>query len=275
MSMDQSAIREITANAVAISGSAAQALAVISKDHRPVLALPDNFKIQDLEGYLPHRTRTRGAYNTSAIACFADYCKAYQEFPVFVDEESMKAVALLNYTVDGQPGHCDHTATLSLRKTAPFKALLSMNGSPAGQRKLAEWMEDWRDFITCQEVQGGPALNIAAVIASIRKVTVEATSKKDSAIGSFSSEKSDLERLEAKGEALPGFIEFTCAPYQDLPARSFTMRVALHAEGDVRFSLHIIQLEMHEQEMAIEMGEKIKSSMDGNKANIVIGTFKP
>lgn len=273
MSMDKSAIQEITNNAIAATRVAASAMSDCSPGYVPVVALPKDFQINILEKYLPNRTRLRGEFSTSEITAFAKYCPQDQAFPVFVDEEKMKAVAVLNFGTDDLPGHCDHTATLALRKTAPFRALLAINGHPALQRSLAEWMEDWRDFIKCTEVQGGSAINIAQAIASVRKITVEATSKKDSAVGSFSEEKSDFERLEAKGDALPSFIEFTCEPYQGLPARTFVMRVAIHTAGEVKFTLHTIQLELHEQEMAAQMAEEIRKAMQSKQANILLGAF--
>lgn len=171
---------------------------------------------------------------------------------MFIDDSSLSATAIFNMGTKDAPGHCDHKALLTLKKTAPYSALLSISGVQMDQRTLAEWMEDWRDYIICLEnIDNCVQIDIVKAIASIRKMTVAAKSETQSAVGSFSSEKSDFEKIEAKGDALPSFIEFTCEPYQSLPMRIFTLRLSVHINtNDVRFVLRIIKQEQNAQEMA-------------------------
>ena len=61
----------------------------------------------------------------------------------------MSAAAILNFGTTDAPGHCDSKATVKLDQTAPYTALLEIVNKRLTQRELAEFIEDWRSFITC------------------------------------------------------------------------------------------------------------------------------
>lgn len=274
MSMDKSAIQEINGTAIAATDAFNKAIERTPEGTIPAVALPKDFQLLDLERYLPSRVRIRGSFKTSQIAEFAEFCQSPSPFPVFVNEAAMSATAILNIGTHEAPGHCDHTAQLTLLKTAPYNALLRINGQNINQRTLAEWLEDWRDNITCHEILDGPTINIATAIASVRKMTVASQAEKSSTVGNFSSEKSDFEKIEAKAEALPSFIAFKCEPYQSLQQREFILRVAVHTDPNaVGFTLRIIKQEQHEQEMAGDLATEIKTALNEKNATVHVGTY--
>lgn len=277
--MDKPAIQEISNNAIAAALVATKAINQSEFAHNPVVALPKDFVLHDLESYLPMRTRLRGTFKTASIPEFAKYCPENTAFPVFVNSATLEAEAIFNYGDAQNPGHCDHSAHLTLQKTAPFSALLAITNTKTDQRTLAEWMEDWRDHITChkdgQEGQDGATIGLSTAIASVRKITVAAQSETQNTVGSFSQEKSDFEKIEAKGDSLPSFIHFTCEPYQSLPQRTFVLRVAVNITGnDVGFALRIIKHEQHVLDMADDLAKQIKSAIGGKKSTIHIGSFE-
>lgn len=118
---------------------------IISKIGADAVALPENFRIHDLEKFNLNRFRFRGALSTASIDDFTRYSKdlADEGTRCFIDADNMRAVSVLNLGTIGEPGHADNTATLKLKKTAPFSALLSVNGERNSQKSLAEWIEDW------------------------------------------------------------------------------------------------------------------------------------
>ncbi|MFK5898218.1 DUF2303 family protein [Escherichia coli] len=115
---------------------------IISKIGADAVALPENFRIHDLEKLNLNRFRFRGALSTASIDDFTRYSKdlADEGTRCFIDADNMRAVSVLNLGTIDEPGHADNTATLKLKKTAPFSALLSVNGERNSQKSLAEWM---------------------------------------------------------------------------------------------------------------------------------------
>ena len=118
---------------------------IISKIGADAVALPENFRIHDLEKFNLNRFRFRGALSTASIDDFTRYSKdlADEGTRCFIDADNMRAVSVLNLGTIDEPGHADNTATLKLKKTAPFSALLSVNGERNSQKSLAEWITLW------------------------------------------------------------------------------------------------------------------------------------
>lgn len=127
---------ETLTQAEAISAAnAALTQTVAPTNGEAAIALPESFKVHDLEHYLPTRRRLRGSMTTPVLADFAVYTIDHKEAgaTVFVNPDAMKAVAVLNLGTPASPGHGDNRAVLAPPKTATFAALLSIaNG---GQRQ--------------------------------------------------------------------------------------------------------------------------------------------
>lgn len=129
---------------------------IISKIGADAVALPENFRIHDLEKFNLNRFRFRGSLSTASIDDFTRYSKdlADEGTRCFIDADNMRAVSVLNLGTIDEPGHADNTATLKLKKTAPFSALLSVNGERNSQKSLAEWIEDWADYLVGFDANG-------------------------------------------------------------------------------------------------------------------------
>ncbi|WP_251124210.1 DUF2303 family protein, partial [Escherichia coli] len=93
---------------------------IISKIGADAVALPENFRIHDLEKFNLNRFRFRGALSTASIDDFTRYSKdlADEGTRCFIDADNMRAVSVLNLGTIDEPGHADNTATLKLKKTA-------------------------------------------------------------------------------------------------------------------------------------------------------------
>lgn len=245
-------------------------------------ALPQHIKIHDLEYAMPGRVRYRAALLTESIT---DFCRISLMTPgesktCFIDQRAMSAKTIFNLGTLQTPGHGDHSATLKLKQTAAYKALISINGQQMSQKALAEWIEEWRSYITAQS--GGEEMPLQKAITSIRTVTVEATQKREHVTGNFNAEKSDMEKIEAKGRdgALPDWLIFSCSPHSGLNQRDFYMRLSLLASGEPKFVLRIIQLEQHEEEMCEEFRQLLQKNLaedlrnDAKAPDIFIGTIQ-
>lgn len=84
---------------------------IISKIGADVVALPENFRIHDLEKFNLNRFRFRGALSTASIDDFTHYSKdlADEGTRCFIDADNMRAVSVLNLGTIDEPGHADNT----------------------------------------------------------------------------------------------------------------------------------------------------------------------
>lgn len=91
---------------------------IISKIGADAVALPENFRIHDLEKFNLNRFRFRGALSTASIDDFTRYSKdlADEGTRCFIDADNMRAVSVLNTGTIDEPGHADNTATLKLKR---------------------------------------------------------------------------------------------------------------------------------------------------------------
>ncbi|ANB27201.1 hypothetical protein A6F57_19670 [Alteromonas stellipolaris] len=258
--------------------------ALFQEEAIPAMLVPENFSVVGFENRLEHRTRFRGLFSTEDIKSFVAYVTDYvgDETPlyansqVFVNGDSMSATAILNVGDLIVPGHCDHTAKLSIPKTAAFKALQSVCGHRQGQQELSDFIEDWKDRITV-EGMSGEQMNLSVAINAVRTVTVERVREIESSIDQFENSASVMEREAAKNKKdLPAYINFTCVPYAGLSEVTFKIRVSM-LTGDVRigFTLRVVGQEEHDEQIAEEFKQKININLNELPVEVFIGGFKP
>ena len=231
---------------------------IISKIGADAVALPENFRIHDLEKY-----------------DFTRYSKdlADEGTRCFIDADNMRAVSVLNLGTIDEPGHADNTATLKLKKTAPFSALLSVNGERNSQKSLAEWIEDWADYLVGFDANGD-AIQATKAAAAVRKITIEANQTADFEDNDFSGKRSLMESVEAKTkDIMPVAFEFKCVPFEGLKERPFKLRLSIITGDRPVLVLRIIQLEAVQEEMANEFRDLLVEKFKDSKVETFIGTF--
>lgn len=271
---DKEAVKEI-----ARSESISAATKAVQYEVSGVLALPEDFKLHDVEQYFNYRRRARGTMATTSIEDFAVYTKQHiDEAPshIFVDPSEMAATAILNMGSTSQPGHTDNRAKLALKRTAAYQALMAVSGSQLTQDRAAEFLEDWAVNIYCVNENGAIARKHA--VAAIRKITIESSAKVESAVNQLSASKSAFEAIAASSiDPIPQEIHFVCQPYHGLPDRTFSLRLSVVTGAKPLIVLRLIKQEQHEEEMANEFAELVRNSFadDQSKALVMIGTYKP
>ncbi|MDX1816083.1 MAG: DUF2303 family protein [Marinobacter sp.] len=245
------------------------------------VALPDSVHVWDLENYLELRRRFRGTMNTTVLDEFVEYVSKtsdsyninVESYPCFVNPDSMTACAFFNLGDVDMPGHGDHSALLSLRKTQAYKELLDANGGKFGQREFAEWMEDWADMLSAR-TQGGQDLPLHTAVAAIRRITLGGKNESTSEEQSFSSRRSAMAEVEAQNkDQLPAFLTFTCEPYQGLQQRPFTLRLNIINGDTPRIGARIVRLESAEEDMAKEFEQKLRTGFEDTAVDTFVGVF--
>ena len=241
------------------------------------VALPDNFKLQSLEQFAANRYRARGTMATKNVADFAKYLESEGQDDgsrVFVDADAMRATAILNFTSDDGPGHCDNTATLTLEKTAAFAKLLQMDGSSKSQLDAAEFFEDFAPALKFfGKDADGNSIEIAVpkAVAAVRKLSLESSKKLESEKDQLSASKSTFDSVRVANDLFPSHVYFECIPYHGLASRTFVLRIGVITTGP-NIVLRSIQMEQYKEDMAQEFVAVIADK--ASRIPVITGTYK-
>ena len=172
------------------------------------------------------------------------------------------------------PGHADNVASITLKKTAPFRALLQVNGDRLGQKEIAEWLEDWADFLSAFDADGN-VLSIAQAAGAVRRVNIKQVSEAAHEDEDFGGRKSLMQSVEASSkDVMPVAFEFKCVPYEGLGERRFSLRNSLLKSGEPVFVLRIVQLEAQEEAIANEFRDLLIEKFTDKPVETFIGNFK-
>ncbi|MEQ4913179.1 DUF2303 family protein [Proteus terrae] len=270
--LDGTAISQIQNMAVA-----SLSLDAIEKSLCPAIVLPNDFKVSSLENLQEGRFRFRGEMKTTSISDFVKYSikNAVEEgVSCFIDANEMSAETIFNIGTIGEPGHADNTALVKLKQTAPFSALLKIDGVKYRQKELAEWLEDWRDYLMAFDAEGN-VLDIKQAISAVRRITIESTRSAEHEDHDFSAKRSVLENVEARSkDVMPTAFQFTCSPYDELKERSIKLRYSVLTGGDVpTLVLRIVQLENLEEQIAQEFRNLLCDEFDESEIETFIGKY--
>ncbi|WP_194205784.1 YfdQ family protein [Superficieibacter sp. 1612_C1] len=241
----------------------------------PVAVVPENVNVESLERFSLERYRFRGKLQTFSIEDFARYATGYAAAGsrCFINADEMRAVALFNLGTLDNPGHADNTAVLSLKKTAPFAALLGINGDRNNQKDLAEWLEDWADYLIGFDA-GGAVIDAKKASAAVRKITIESNQSADFEDNDFSGKRSLMESVEARTkDIMPVAFEFKCVPFEGLTERPFKLRLSIITGDRPVLVLRIVQLETQQEAMAAEFRDLLVEKFKGSDVETFIGTF--
>ncbi|MDN8599045.1 DUF2303 family protein [Citrobacter sp. S2-9] len=244
----------------------------------PTALLPEGTGIESLERFSLERFRFRGAMTTTSIVDFARYSKGYasptEPARCFIDADNMTARSVFNIGTLDNPGHADNIAAITLKKTAPFRALLAINGDRLSQKQIAEWLEDWKDYLLAFDADGN-AMQITQAAQAVRRITIQQATQADHEDADFSGKKSLMQSIEASSkEVMPVAFQFKCVPYEGLGERAFSLRNSLLKSGEPCFVLRIVQLEAQEEAIANEFRDLLISKFDAESVETFIGNFK-
>ncbi|WP_310607216.1 YfdQ family protein [Buttiauxella brennerae] len=244
----------------------------------PTAMLPKDVSVESLERFGFTRFRFRGAMDTTSIDDFVRYSVGYAsaEEPArcFIDAQNMSARSVFNIGTLDNPGHADNVSTIKLKQTAPFRALLAINGDRLNQKQIAEWLEDWSDYLTAFDADG-KTMSIAQAAQAVRRITIQQATQADHEDGNFSGKKSLMESIEATSkDVMPVAFEFKCVPYEGLGERAFSMRNSLLKSSEPCFVLRIVQLEAQEEAIANEFRDLLIGKFNEKPVETFIGNFK-
>jgi uncharacterized protein YfdQ (DUF2303 family) len=87
--------------------------------------------------------------------------------------------------------------------------------------------------------------------------------------------RSAFESIQATStEPLPTLVYFETVPYHGLASRLFVLRLGVRTGGDKpTITLRVQNLEQHEEEMANELADLVRSTVKTNP--VLLGTYQP
>ncbi|HHW4679511.1 MAG TPA: DUF2303 family protein [Xylella sp.] len=246
------------------------------------ITLPNNYSIHDIENFYERRFRFRGAMETKSIADFVKYVKTKGKSEGFIDTDNLSAKVFFNLGTNTEPGHGDWTAALTLKATAAYQALLSIDDKAVNLWQLIDWLEDWAPlvsaFMCTSHQKGGDLIPLTTAITAIRKLTIKTTAESEFIQSNFKEPRYKFDEIEAKSSVClaTGFtFTFTTDPYQGLPARTFRLRLSVMTnEEKPRLVLSIVQREAHEEAIAQDLKTVLFREL-GDICMLTIGTFSP
>lgn len=259
---------------------AAERASFIGKIETVIPAYVHDGSAVSLEHLQAGRSRFRGSYKTNTLAEFIVYTKTRVDSQadgngpasVFVNAEGGAATAFFNLGNASAPGHADDRASLDLRRTAAFTALLEIAGKQLKQKQLAEFLEDWFDVV---EPLGSDNITVTSAIAAIRDITITSKGEQTSVQGDLQASRSALEEIEAKSRRqLPTGFHFITAPYDGFTQRPFNLRLAvLPQDKEPLLTLRIVGLSDVFEKIGQEFESELRNRLTG--VNVYRGTFTP
>lgn len=195
--------------------------------------LPENLSIHRLEKYQNKPSRFRGGFIANTVREFLRYCDRHGAQVCFVNPYEFKAKAYFDLGDPDAPDHGTHVAQIELDKTAAWSAITQFAGNNLRQREFVEFIEDWRDNFSAIAPNGEPITNFNQVIAALRTITIEQAKNVTSIERDFGSEKTEMEKIEAKSEQqIPAYLVFSCKPCMELTERAVVLRVSITVTGE-------------------------------------------
>lgn len=268
--MDKSAILQIqeTANLQQLIAQVQQAT-----PERPYVAIPDGVNIRSLETYMPYLERKKFTFKTTDIKSFIEYADSHEDTPSYqnpialIDAEhplNLRAEIIFDFdeAITGRSLHHSHKAKLELLPVAAYKEVNRIDGKRLSQKELADWIEDWGDYLSIS-TQSGDSMLIAVASISVRNLTIDQARSQKSSVQDFSEEMSISERIEAKNaDQLPSIIEFTTIPYTSFEPKTFRFRLSI-ITGDERpqFGIRLLQREAMQELIADEFFEILEDQL--------------
>jgi uncharacterized protein YfdQ (DUF2303 family) len=108
--------------------------------------VPDGYKLESLEDFLPRPQRVRQEVSLHDAQSFIGYLREFGDHElswIFFDQDKETFQAILDYhAANGAPGWCDHTATFTARRSVEFQTWLNQNRKQMGQVDFARFLED-------------------------------------------------------------------------------------------------------------------------------------
>lgn len=110
----------------------------------PHVLIPPGSSLKSLKTLLPTPTRIQEHPQFADIAGFADYVAEFKQegSRIFVDDASFRFVTVFDFHAPGQPGWCDHSASIKMELSPEWRRFTGFDNHAMTPRQFAEFLED-------------------------------------------------------------------------------------------------------------------------------------
>lgn len=252
-----------------------------------LIALNNDYTVNDLEEFQNGRNRARGLLKTPSFEDFKSYVLNYATIlaegenlivqsiaPIFVDHKNVSATAILNFVEKGfSQGHCDHKALLQLEPTVVWSKLNALKDRKLSQRDFAIFLEDWVSVLEITDADGN-VIGGAQALSAVRNMKIDSTVSSDHSVGNLSESRSRFEQVEArsKEDFTPAYFKIRNSAYFGLDERLIVLRLIVNTNEDKpTFSIQIVKEELLLDEIIQDFKAKVIELLPENPVRI--GTF--
>lgn len=271
--MENNSVEQIKNLAIAAQGT----MPIQVDGDASIAIVPEGFKVISTEKFNQLRDRFRGVYATLSIQSFVEYItnRNLKGVKAFVSTTNgLRAESIFNLGDEGEAGHADDLANLTLEKKPEFKALERADGQRFDQQDLIDWLDDWADFVTARTVEGN-SIHHDRAIRALRKVKINRGHEVDSNVHDLGYKASVTEQVEATGvdEFLPDHFTMTTESYKGLEVDDLKISLRISTKDtSPTFVLRFVGKDAHEQQRAEEFIELLENQLAGN-VDFYQGTF--
>lgn len=170
--------------------------------------------VRDLETYQPHPRRKRGAVTLNTTASLAQYVNEHSTpgTTVYAEPDTLTAVAVIDDHSTADPGHGEHRATLTLRRTIGCARWFAAHGKYMDQEAFAQLIEDGLTEIA--DPPGADLLELAQTMQATTGATFRSALRLASGQVQFSYVEEIAATAGPQGDmAIPSTITLVFAPF--------------------------------------------------------------
>lgn len=146
-------------NRTLLDAGAAQAeIRIIHESAQPFIAIPDGYRVENLEGTLPNPLRKTGTVQLTDSASFIAYTKKHGSLDtctVYADIEAAASrfnlVAVINDHAADEPKWRDHRCLFTPAQSVEWKRWTGSDRKTMQQTEFATWLEDNLGDVVAQE----------------------------------------------------------------------------------------------------------------------------
>lgn len=246
----------------------------------PFAVVPDNCKVTSLEPYLDRPARHKAHVHTESIKAFIGYAEfnvAHTGKPLVLVRDGMHdrhlcATLLFDFGDNSKPSWRDNTASIRVPMSAEGKAAKDAIGRVA-QREFAEWLEDWRDYISAYN--GEDQMTVANAVRAVRNLKIEARASHESSAGDLQASRTSMEEIEAKardGMRLPTRIHFACTPFPEMEPHIFEYRLAVSTDPNQKqpYNLIPVRHDLVEEQIVAEFKARIAAEFGALESGVTV-----
>lgn len=245
-----------------------------------VVYLDGNVNIHDLEKFQSKKRRMKGQFATTSLLALAQFAQSTiasslnNENPSCFIGNNGNAKLIFNYGDMENPLHQDLGASIQLNTTPVFDAISRLKDSRLSQRELAEFIEDFNDYVTALDASGDE-INLNVAVGAIRNMTIESNKSVNQESTDFKDTSSAFASVEAKfKDATPAYLKFDIPAFNEIENRIFILRISVMTSDDkIKLGLRCPKWDEVIESINIEFQEKLATDLAPLGVKTFIGSW--